>query len=51
LKNFQDRFNRLDTISACDRQTDTFRQLRRRYAECLAGTRSSADADKPERRI
>ena len=30
-------FSRLDTIPACDRQTDTPRRQKPRYAECRAG--------------
>ena len=44
IKKFQDRFSRLDTLPACeptneqtDRQTDTARQQRLRYAERRAG--------------
>ena len=37
VKKFQDRFSRLDTIPACDGQTNTTRRQRPRYAERRAG--------------
>jgi len=46
-KVFLDRFSRLDTIPTCDgrtdRQTDTFRRQRPRYAERRAGMKKTSE--------
>jgi len=41
-KNFSDRFSRLKTTPACDRQTDKLQQQRPRYEERRVGSKLSA---------
>ena len=50
-KKFSDRFSRFHTIPECDSQPPSQTRCRSKYRDYAPITRSSADADKPARRV